>query len=147
MATLESVVLLIVFVVMTSYSIGFFGVIHTAIIGSIASRSLAFETFRNRANVSYWRDNKPSASDFQHYKTKGQRNHGVISDAVEGQAGADSTYFATSRDIAYVRNPDTRILESDAQKGLPLNALETQEAAPVLIKTKYGICLNSACGD
>jgi hypothetical protein len=54
-AMFEAVVLMIVFAVIVTYSIGFFGAIHTGIKNSIASRNLAFETFRNRSNLSYRR--------------------------------------------------------------------------------------------
>ncbi len=142
MATIESVVLLIVFVMIASYGIGFFGVIHTAIKNSIAARGLAFETFRNRANVSYWRDNLP---DVRQYKTKGYRNHGIVSETSQGAVGSNSPYYATARQIAYVRNPDFQRSNISTQ-GLP-SGLETQEANSVFIKTKYGICLNTACGE
>lgn len=141
MATLEGVILLIVFIVIASYSIGFFGVIHTGIKNSIAARNLAFETFRNRANVTYWRDNTTNLS---HYKNAGSRSHGIISETAQGSTGSDSQFYATARQIAYVRNPDFK--RSSLSEGLP-QQLERQEANPVFIKTKYGICLNVNCGE
>lgn len=141
LATIESVVLLVVFLVLSTYSIGFFGVIHTSIKNSIGARSLAFETFRNRANLTYWRDNRPEARKF----TRGYRNHGIISEAAEGETGSTSPYFATARQIAFVRNPDFQ-RSNITNEGLP-RGLETQQANSVFIKTKYGICLNAGCGE
>ncbi len=129
--------------VISSYSIGFFGIIHSAIKNSIAARGLAFETFRNRANVTYWRDNRSDL--IAHYKSKGYRNHLINSETAEGAAGAESVNYATARQIAYVRNPEFQ-RSNISGEGLP-SGLETQEANSVFIKVKYGMCLNAACGD
>jgi hypothetical protein len=145
MATLESVVLLVLFLVITSYTIGFFGIIHTGIKNSIGARSLAFETFRNRANVSYWRDNinpRLDARGTNHYKKHGYRTHGIISETSTEVTGGESPYYATARQVAYVRNPDFR---RDNVTGDKISGHETQEANAVYIKVKYGICLNATC--
>ena len=141
LATIEGITLLIVFVIMVSYSLGFFGVIHSGIKNSIAARNLAFETFRNRANLDYWRDNRPEGL---HFKSKGQRNHGINTELAEGATGEDTSYLATSRDIAFIRNPDYQRRVS--QGSAPRQGKETDEASPVFVKIKYGICLNSGCG-
>lgn len=137
MATLESVVLLIIFAVIVSYGVGFFGIVHTGIKNSIAARALAFETFRNRPNLSYRRDN---TGETDHYKARGYRYHLIVQENTPPRRT-----WATDRKIAFVRS------EVDGRSGsieatLP-PTLETSEADPVYIKTKYGICINARCGD
>ena len=56
LATVETVPMLIIFLVFVAYGIGAFGIVHTGILNSIAARTYAFETFRHRANLRYFRD-------------------------------------------------------------------------------------------
>lgn len=54
LATIEALPLVVVFVVLITYGLGLFGFVHTAILHSIGARTYAFETFRNRTNVSFF---------------------------------------------------------------------------------------------
>lgn len=137
MATLESVVLLIIFAVIVAYGVGFFGVIHTGIKNSIAARTLAFEIFRNRSNLSYRRDN---TGETDHYKSKGYRYHMIVQEKTP-----TGRTWATDRKIAFVRT-ETDARSSNITATLPAD-IELSEADPVHIKTRYGICLNATCGD
>jgi len=56
MAVFEIIPILVIFVVLINFSLGFFGIVHSGILSSIAARNYAFETFRNRANLNYFRD-------------------------------------------------------------------------------------------
>jgi hypothetical protein len=150
-AMFEAVVLMIVFAVIVTYSIGFFGAIHTGIKNSIASRNLAFETFRNRSNLSYRRDvvsGAASAGPQDHYKNVGFRYHQTTQEFTPSSGGgrsATTPMWATDRKIAFVRaQEDNR--SGQINSNIPPQ-IETQEADPIYIKTLYGICLNEKCGD
>src|SRR5580698_1982900 len=56
MAMIEAVPLIVIFVMLLSFSMGFFGVVHTAVLNSISARAYAFETFRDRTNLNYYRE-------------------------------------------------------------------------------------------
>lgn len=146
LATLETVPLLFVFVVMVVYGVGAFGIIHTGILNSIAARTYAFETFRHRSTLVYFRDVKTA----EWYKD-GIRIHGISSD-VDVVTGADGQYItATERKIdrGFLISSNIR---QDAASHKQLEANSTggrtpQGVNPAWIKTQYGICLNAACGD
>ena len=74
-AMVEVVPLLVIFVLLINFSLGFFGVIHAGILNSIAARNYAFETFRNRAVLNYLRD--IADSDDVTYRREGFRFHGI----------------------------------------------------------------------
>ena len=53
MAALEIIPIVIIVVLLLSFSFGFFGVIHTGILNSMAARNYAFETFNHRSDLRY----------------------------------------------------------------------------------------------
>lgn len=152
MATIEIIPLLILFVLLISYTMGAFGIVHTGIKNSIASRNYAFETFRNRSNLTYFRDEKGRAE--KHFAINGNRTHGIMSEEINGE----DKYVATERPL---------------RVGLPMEPLNARggnsvdihnnlifsgaivtgkrntrlEVNPVWLLTQYGICINVACGD
>ena len=93
-AVIESIAMIIIFLTMISYTIGFWGVIHTATLHSIASRNYAMEIFRHRSNLWYFRGNAPSPL---HYHNYGSRIHGTNNDALDG---VGSRQLATERRVA-----------------------------------------------
>jgi hypothetical protein len=144
-ATMESTLLLTIFVVFMTYCIGFFGVVHTGILNSISARAYTFETFRNRANVTYFRDSLDQIV-IEHYARFGYRAHAVLSEkAPRGQSGSE--WYVTERSIAQGREspPVNRRPNPNQMDQLPKR--ETSGVNPVWIKTTYGICLNERCGD
>lgn len=143
-AMFESVVLMIIFAVVITYTIGFFGAVHTGIKNSIATRNLAFETFRNRANLAYRRDVESGPTPIaDHYKNIGSRHHQTTQEFTPSAAG-QAPMWATDRKIAFVRAEANE--RSGNVTGLPPQ-IETQQADPIYIKSLYGICLNERCGD
>lgn len=159
LATVETLPLLFVFVILLAYSFGSFGIIHTGILNSIAARTYAFEIMRNRTNVTYFRDNvvnggvSPSASG--HFNRLGNRIHGIRQENRTGAALDNSGFRSTerplrvgfggipadgSRDVASLHNQK---IFSDIGENV-----QTQVgASPVWIMTQYGICINAKCGD
>src|SRR5580698_8297875 len=98
MAMIEAVPLIVIFVMLLSFGMGFFGIVHTAILNSIAARAYAFETFRDRTNLNYYREDG-SALD----GTVGALYLGIKQfryHAVQHEADARPSFVPTSRNIA-----------------------------------------------
>ena len=147
-ATVETIPLMFIFVALLSYVIGVFGVVHTGILDSIAARTYAFETFRNRANVTYFRDNNP-AQPLLHFQNIGDRIHAVTSEQSNGQL----TFFATERPIRMgmgslnVVGRDEAVHMEKVPLVAPGRRNNNVEVSPVWVITQYGICINVQCGD
>ena len=145
-ATLEAALLLSIFVVFMTYCVGTFGVIHTGILSSISARAYAFETFRNRTNLTYFRDTK--TGDFDHTIKYGIRLHGIISDKA---VDTDIRWYVTERTLSQGREVSSvqsnRPPTGDSKENeLFDRKREAGAVNPVYIKTLYGICLNYDCG-
>ncbi len=148
LASLEAVLLSGIYVMLFSFSIGFFGVIHTAIVNSIATRQYAFDTFRNRTNLIFHRS-RPNLrpSDNASYRVFGFRMHTTINQDVrnlEFVAPARNIAITPSFNESFGSNQEhnVRVSGSTTAPGRP----EPLSINPVWIKTAYGICLNTACG-
>ena len=152
MATIETIPLIFLFVFMLCYTLGFFGIIHTAILHSISARSYAFETFRNRTNVVYFRD--IDGADQRQYSTAGQRLHTITS---EQREDGDSRFIPSERALRMgmvMKNSSGRTVANHNEaipqdtNSLGLNKRNTNlNASPVWIMVQYGICLDNKCGD
>lgn len=146
MATLEALPLLVIFTVLMSYGLGMFGIIHTAILHSIAARAYAFETFRNRTDLSLFRENISGISDPQHTRAFKIRYHGILTENSDGY----SQFVASERPLAVGRQVASagRTLQnhnSTIFNLAPRN--EVVEVSPAWIMVGYGICLDMNCGD
>ncbi len=145
MALIETIPLLVIFVMFIGFVLGLFGAIHTAILHSIGARTYAFETFRNRTNLLVFRETASSPSRVEHYKTQQIRFHAVNTDG-RGQ----NLLSATERPIVI-----GKILEAvgatDAEHNtrvFKLNERNNEVAVhPIWVKVGYGMCLNPGCGD
>lgn len=150
MALVETLPILVIFLVMIAYMLGMFGVVHTGILNSISARAYAFETFRNRANLTYFRDQGGNATD--HFANIGVRFHTVNSETMGDSASAPDGQYATTRPLAIGRKPaenkasasdhNTKVFELKTR-----NRIGGVEASPAWIMTGYGICINAQCGD
>src|ERR1700690_3071313 len=78
-ALLETIPLLVIFVVLMTFGMGLFGAIHTAVLNSIAARTYSFETYRQRTNLYYFREDGSglSASTALNYAKKGWRYQAI----------------------------------------------------------------------
>lgn len=144
LATIEAVVLIVLFVSLVYYAFGFFGVVHTAVLHNIHARTYAFETFRNRTNLMYFRSNRSGGF---HYYNQGTRLHGVNTDQ-----GSANEQIATERPISLGLSLDENNRTDDTHNQqifsrVPASGRNTSvEVNPVWIMVLYGICLNSNCG-
>jgi hypothetical protein len=151
MATLEVLPLLFIFIYIFAYTLGTFGFIHTSIKYSISARAYAFETFRNRTNLTYFRD-KPNSA-VSNYRQIGNRFHGI---QAPGTA-ANDTFRATSRSIRMGVKTDPLPSDNDptihndrvhyADELSDGRRNRQVEVNPGWVMVVYGICLNKSCGD
>lgn len=150
MAVLESVIIMFIFIVLARYSLGFFGVTHTAIVQNIASRNYSFEIFRHRTNLWYFRDNSTQDPPLLRYHRYGNRLHGTNNEVKI--RGNSTDQYPTERRVAMFveEEPAGRSASdhanaiSDLQNGVRNTTISLD---PVWIKTQYGICLTVQCGD
>ncbi len=162
-ATIEAALLLFSFFVITSFSVGVFGVVHSGIMNSISARTYAFETFRQRANVTYFRDEVRSIGErICHYNKSQFRLHGITVDRQNLSSG-DLNWYATPRSISALNigealdpggEREGRItrqkahsvtVDREIERSLS-QARSTDRAAIVMIKVVYGICTLASCG-
>lgn len=144
LATVEAIPLLVIFVIFVGYGLGFFGSIHTAILQSIAARTYAFETFRNRTNLTYLRDT--SWPTF-HYAEHQMRFHGIQPERNITQKYG--LFTGTPRPIAIgtIVEPMKSSVEDHNVKIFQLERRNREVAVnPIWVKTAYGICLTASCG-
>ena len=155
MATIETLPLIFLFIFLVSYTMGAFGIVHSGIKNSISARSYAFETFRNRSNLVYFRDE--AGRDSKQFLKNGNRTHGVVSDKIQGESvfvaderplrvGIPSSTLKNHRGGASVDMHNNQIFAANAVvTGKRIN--QRLEVNPVWLMIQYGMCLNVACGD
>lgn len=152
MATLEMIPILIIVVLLINFTFGFFGVVHTGILNSISSRNYAFETFRNRANLT-WFNPWSDSGDTIEYSNVGVRIHSTLSDKTPSDS---KDFIATSRMVDFFTFGNSPGADIENQTNASVHVNKIQElnesrrndsigANPVWIKTSYGICLNAEC--
>jgi len=145
LAMLEAVPLIVIFVVLTSFSLGFFGLVHTAILHSIGARTYAFETFRQRTNLYYFRENGSGITRPINYSRKQWRYH-----AVGHESDSRDLFVATDRPISIGRttaNADANVDTHNQQIFAILPRNERVSVSPAWVMVGYGICLNAECGN
>lgn len=150
MAIFEMIPIMVVIILFLNFSLGFFGAIHTGILNSIAARNYAFETFRNRSNLTYFRN--LDATNKEEYSKLGHRIHGSIGENANGS----KNWIATSRVIDFFDFQPRRAAERQGQQAdhnklsWDIKSGERFDKGngvnPIWIKSQYGICLNAACG-
>ena len=146
-ASLEVVPLLAIFILFAGYGMGAFGIVHTGILHNIAARTYAFETFRHRANLVYFRENRIVPQP-EHYQEFGMRLHAVKHETAQGQYA-----YATERPIAFGFGNETigRSAQTHSQTVDQIQhgrrAPSNTSVNPAWIKVQYGICINAECGN
>ena len=162
MAIIESIPVLFMLVLVFNFSLGFFGAIHSGILNSIGSYNYAFETFRYRSNLMYFR---PGA-DGKNYNKAFNRVHGTKKDGSEASEDEDSDKWAvTIREITFNSIQKTKRVgqyadnESDrkyagrtdknniwfAKSDYAPDGLSSIQTPRIWIKTVYGICITADC--
>lgn len=155
MATIETIPLIMVFVFLICYEFGVFGIIHTGIMQSISARAYAFETFKNRSNLVYFRDT-PGLEKLNYFRSSGDRTHGIASEAKsDADDGTDGIAAERPLRVGIPFDPDQasrKDLDRHNVKVFDQNLVGPQkrnqkvEVNPVWIQVQYGMCLNTNCG-
>ena len=163
MAIIEAIPVMFMLVMVLNFSLGFFGAIHSGILNSIGAYNYAFETFRYRSNLMYFR---PGGAEGKHYRGSMSRVHGIVRDGTPENDNDTDKWPATMRSITF------NYSKSDSSKNLS-GATESDRAyrnrdqgnniwhvtslfepeqgsAPIQtpriwIKTVYGICVTAVC--
>ncbi len=151
-AIIEMIPIIMIFILIVNFSLGFFGLIHSGILNSIGARNYAFETFRNRANLNYLRDVEGSDTSFTY--TKSQQRFHVIKN--ETTPVAADKFYATRRPIQFsevteITNAKGSAAEHERGKriieGQRASAVGLEEGVnPAWIRSTYGMCLTANCG-
>tara|TARA_B110001454_G_scaffold218991_1_gene249009 strand:+ start:37783 stop:38322 length:540 start_codon:yes stop_codon:yes gene_type:complete len=164
MAALEVVGIFAVIMILFNFSLGFFGVIQTGILKSMAARNYAMETYRFRSNLDFFWREAANPTDLSKFRKFGNRFHGITS---EYSVDSDK-WVATARPISFVSsfggtdqdgNEYNRTPQADnnvtlhnttiyqiRDDGKPLlDDKDKYKAYPVWIKSTYGICINFDC--
>lgn len=150
LALIETLPILIIFVVLFGYGLGMFGFVHTGIMNSMAARTYAFETFRNRTDLTYFRDEK-SDDSYLDFSKIGNRIHSISSEKnIDRSLGEDQ--YATTRPLVLGRRePDSKSKADDHNNKIyeivGRNRKGGVEVSPGWVMVGYGICLNLRCGD
>lgn len=157
-STLEMLPVLVIFLLLVNFGMGFFGIIHSGILNSIAARNYAFETFRNRTNLNYLRDENSTQNVY--YSKLNFRLHGITDENAQA-----NHWQATKRPIRFtdvntgVTNSSTTLNDHNTVRlNMTDDTKRTSEyfqgqtaqdnndgVSPVWIMTSYGICLNPVC--
>ena len=147
MAVIEMIPMMIISAVIINFSFGFFGVIHSGVLQSIAARNYTFETIRHRTNYNYFRD---AGSDLATFEKVGSRIHTIRSDT----SNERKEFIATRRSIQYLVGKYVPIEDKGTAQD---HTTEVYNVKPgeqysdkdgvteVWVKPMYGICLSSQC--
>lgn len=144
-AMLESVPLIVIFVALTSFGMGFYGLIHTAVLNSIGARTYAFETFRQRTNLYYFRENGSGLTRPINFSRKQWRYH-----AVNSESDSRELFIATARPIALGRSVAASEANGEVHNRQIFELRPRNERVsvnPAWVMVGYGICLNANCGN
>jgi len=126
--------------------LGFFGAIHSGVLGSMAARNYAFETFQHRANLTYLRDNDPDSVAVQ-YRDFGMRWHANVSDKTP--ANSNDRFIATARRIDFLGKTDDTGNANDIHNKQVNTVVDGKRYTssdgvnPVWVRTQYGVCLDA----
>ena len=147
MALIETIALLFIFIILMSYGLGMWGAIHTGILHSIAARTYAFETFRNRTNLTYLREEKQVNNKYHYFEYA--RFH-----AIQSQDPSGNEFYATKRRISFSKSPassnpgDARFHSEDIYSIAPGRYRGGSGVSdPIWVMVGYGMCLNTKCSN
>lgn len=145
LAILETVPLIVIFVMLLSFGMGFFGIVHTATLHSIGARAYAFETFRGRTNLTYYREDGSGLDTPFNFTNKGWRYH-----AVQHESDPRSRFVATARPISIGNNQPAGDPSVESHN-VNIYQLPTRNQKisvnPAWVMVGYGICLTAVCGN
>lgn len=164
-AMIEVIPMVIIMAVLIKVSFGFWGIIHTGILNSIAGYNHTLATFAFRSNLTYLRpgfhEGRNGDKDIKNYAKAQARFHSVGSDRPRTASQADAK-VATARSFGLDKRTEQLMsgasdeisTSSGRQNSRELfedidenknRAQHTRWTQLVWIKTSYGICLTVKC--
>lgn len=147
-AIIETLPLLIIFMTILGNMWGFFMAVHSGILSSIGARTYAFETFRNRADLTYFRDQEINSGDPYtkqkvNYYLSGLRTHAVT------KPNNQNKFYPLA--INYNKfSPAPSKASSSIQVQHSHDSIFSEHRATntgvkeIWIRSNYGMCLNFA---
>ena len=155
LATIELTGFLILFVSMLGFLLGFWGVFHSGVLNSIGARAYAYETFRNKTHLQYFRTENSENPPIEHYGNVGSRFHRAVNNPIRSSSVLTDDFYAPERKLSlnpyFYEKEESQISlfrEEDIYKDIKSKRrYSTQGLNPVWIKVTYGICLDHRCGD
>ncbi len=151
-AMIETLPILVIFIMLFGYSIGLFGVVHTAILNSISSRTYAIETLSNRSDVTLFRDRR-GVDGLTHYAGYGTRFHTIDPEQAASALARQGTQYATTRPLDFSRRAPASTVGSVLDHNFNIyqivgrNRQGMVEASPAWVMVGYGMCITAKCGD
>ncbi len=152
LAVLEALPVILVMFVLMGATLGTWGIVHTAILNSIAARNYIFYTFNNSSDLSYYGKGfyRKRGYRFSYISSKYQKDRGTK----EEQATLRFVDFRNPNSTGHNTSevPKRRELTKDnwehTRKNLHNNRrFKGPGADPAWVMVGYGICLNAQCGD
>ena len=166
MAMLEALPLIWVMFVLMGATLGSWGIVHTAVLNSIAARNYTFFSFNNRSDLSYLRDfgeedysslaNRMDKVFFREdYSGGGVTGPGkrfVFISSEKHPSGSNKTTATLRRvDFRKITYDDRSDFLGDPEhtniESLIDTKNENKKVGPAWVMVGYGICLSAQCGD
>ena len=156
LAILEALPIILVMFVLMGATLGSWGVVHTAILNSIAARNFLFFYLNNRSDITYLRDFGQPAYDLglpndTHY----YGNQGVRFSYIASETGEKKEVTLRPVDYGkpkgdYWQGVEEHKLKEEGEHKNIWNAvsdrgLNRKTVSPAWIMVGYGICLNADC--
>ena len=164
---LEAIPIIWVMFVLMGATLGSWGIVHTAVVNSIAARNYTFFLFNNRADLSYLRDfsNKyeyrsaPLARDFTNRYFKGNRGKGRRFSYINKEnVGSTNKAHPTQRPVSFGKNMKYTDSSGVAPLIRPVSSARVwsdvsdrgrnkkrDKDGKAWIMVGYGICLCATC--
>ena len=145
-ALFETIPLLVVFLTLIGFGLGLYGAVQSAVLYSIAARTYSFETFRQRTNLYFFREDGSGVNPSQalNFSKKGWRYH-----AINNETDPRLRFVASTRSITFgTTAPPGDSTETTNNSSIYQLQARNQKISinPIWLMVGYGICLNMTCG-
>ena len=169
MAMVEALPIILVMFVLMGATLGSWGIVHTAILNSIAARNWTFFYFNNRSDLSYLRDFAGQGGYgltdevVEHYFRKDTDDNEGIGKRyifIQSEKAKNSTIGmratlrrADFRDVDYDQEPNNHLPPPQHSTIGTLQPKNTEEwrkdgqKSRAWVTVGYGICLSATCGE
>ena len=154
MAIIEILPIILVMFVLMGAALGSWGLVHTAILNSIASRHNSFFYFNNRSDLSYLRDFGSSYRGLSFidsfYRDQKNRFAYITSENALQDAGTKATlrFVDFKNPGATCKDQGSKCLQGSKHNEIYNEVLPQRTdklVSPAWIMVGYGICLNADC--